>query len=443
MRKNGFRPFLFSLTLGLVAGFLASVWIWSDYRKTLHSHEQVLIVRGEGILSALGAGIRSHRNMGMWFRSNIDSVLQETSTAPGIEGLAVFAEDGSRLAQGGTLPEGLTPSVEARWSGSLLAISRKTRIGGEAGGMQGMRRGGMTRSGSAMDADNRMSEGSPVWLTVVLDGSDTALAMAKDHWRFLYSVAIAAVAIVLGSFALFLFRRQSGLAELLRQSLAEQKRFEEQARLAAGLAHETKNPLSLIRGMAQTCLNRADAPEPIRTSARRIVDESDRLQGRIDAFLTYSRPRHPEWQRVDLEALLRETVALFEDEANEKGVRLTASAESVFAFVDPDLFRQMGVNLLANAMAACQKGDSIEAAIARTGRQELEISIRDTGSGIDPEDLPRVREPYFTRRPGGTGLGLAIVDQLVQAHGWRLNLESRKGEGTRVSISGIREESRN
>jgi two-component system sensor histidine kinase HydH len=442
MRKSALRPFVFSLTLGLVAGFLTTLWIWSDYRKTLHSHEQVLIERAEGILSALGAGIRSHRNMGMWFRSNIDSVLEETSAAPGIAGLAVFAEDGARLAQGGTLPEGLTPSVEARWSGSLLAISRKMRIG-EMGGAQGMRRGGMMRGVNAPDEDNGMSEGSPVWLTVVLDGSATVLDMAKDRWRFLYSVVIAAVAIVLGSFALYLIRRQSALANLLRQSLAEQKRFEEQARLAAGLAHETKNPLSLIRGMAQTCLSRADASEPIRASARRIVDESDRLQGRIDAFLTYSRPRHPEWQRVDLEALLRETVALFEDEANEKGVHLRVSAESAFAFADPDLFRQIGVNLLANAMAACQKGDSIEAAIARIGRQELEVSIRDSGSGIDPEDLPRVREPYFTRRPGGTGLGLAIVDQLVQAHGWRLNVESRKGEGTRVSISGIREESKN
>lgn len=438
MRKSVFRPFLFSLILGLTAGLLAVSWIWSDYQKTLRSHEQILIMRGEGILSALGAGIRSHRNMGMWFRSNMDSVLEETSAAPGIAGLAVFAEDGARLAQGGAVPEDLAPSVEARWSGSLLAISRKMRIG-EMGGTQGMRRGGM-RGGAVLEADPRMSEGSPVWVTVVLDGSDTLLELAKDRWRFLYAMAIAVVAIGLGSFALYLIRRQSALAELLRQSREEQKRFEEQARLAAGLAHETKNPLSLIRGMAQTCLNRADAPEPIRTSARRIVDESDRLQGRIDAFLAYSRPRHPEWQRVDLEALLRETVILFEDEANEKGVCLRVSAESAFAVADPDLLRQMGVNLLANAMAACQKGDSIEVVIARTGRQELEISIRDTGMGIDPEDLPRVLEPYFTRRPGGTGLGLAIVEQLVRAHGWRLNLESCKGEGTRVWISGIREE---
>jgi len=218
-----------------------------------------------------------------------------------------------------------------------------------------------------------------------------------------------------------------------------QERFEELSLLGAGLAHETKNPLSVIRGVAQSWLDRPEVPSETRNEAQRVIDEADRVVGRINSFLTYARPRSPNVLPIELGKVVRETVDLFRDEATMKDVSVHVETESVRAAADPDMIRQVVVNLMTNALAACAKGDSITVELVRAQNGTLAISVKDTGEGMNPEDLQHLTKPYFTRREGGTGLGLAIVERIAEAHKWRLEIDSSPREGTTVRITDVEE----
>lgn len=120
------------IAMVLVAG--ATLWLWMEYRNETRMHEEVLVVRGEGMLTALEAGIRSHRRMGAWFQENIESVLAETAASPGIVALAVFRDDGAALAVVGEATESMKPAETPEWLGNNLLVGRKFSIPGEEGG---------------------------------------------------------------------------------------------------------------------------------------------------------------------------------------------------------------------------------------------------------------------------------------------------------------------
>ncbi|MCA9449359.1 MAG: hypothetical protein KC931_19730, partial [Candidatus Omnitrophica bacterium] len=236
---------------------------------------------------------------------------------------------------------------------------------------------------------------------------------------------------------LSLLRQRAEMAVELQLANERESRLEELNRLAAGLAHETKNPLSLIRGMAQTCLNQAPDPEESRKIARKIVDESDRVEGRINSFLSYSRPLEPNLQPVVLAEIVHQTIELFRDEASSKGINLGIDLDGQIVLADQGMVRQILVNLLSNALYSCDSGDSIEVSLLFEDGEGT-LTVRDTGCGISQEDLRQVVKPYFTRRPGGTGLGLSIVGQLIKAQGWSMNIESELGRGTTVRTLGLK-----
>jgi signal transduction histidine kinase len=279
-------------------------------------------------------------------------------------------------------------------------------------------------------------------LSVLLDGAPYKEGVAKDKRLFVQGLALSLALVLLGSVVFPLLTRHRRLEADLRLAREREKRLKERSELGAGLAHETKNPLTLIRGLAQSQMERtgnADTAKPsdaeTAQALRRIVDEVDQVVGRINSFLEYARTPSPRPVDMDLSQAVAGTVQLFRDEAAAKRVDLRQSLAPVRAAADPAMLRQVVVNLLANALAACGEGDTIEVGLGNGSVATL--SVRDTGEGIAPEDVPRVREPYFSRREGGTGLGLAIVDQIVQAHGWRLDISSRPGEGTLVRILDI------
>jgi two-component system sensor histidine kinase HydH len=208
------------------------------------------------------------------------------------------------------------------------------------------------------------------------------------------------------------------------------------AQLGAGLAHETKNPLGLARGLAQSIAEAGDAGAESRRQARQIVDEADRIVGQINAFLALARPAEPVREDVALDHVFGGLQALVQAEAAQAGVSLRAAANGLVVRADPALLRRALLNLLINALRACERGGEI-ALEAGWRAGSVAVCVRDNGRGIAPEDLPRVREPYFTRFPGGTGLGLAMVEQVTAAHGWRLQIESEPGAGTRVTLEGM------
>jgi len=436
------RATLLSLCIALCLSAVVVYWLSIDYVQQRDALEQLLIVRGRVVLSALEGGMRSHRRMGMWLRVNMDSILEETVSAPGILGLALTDQEGTRIVHSGTVPDDVKPSSTPQWTSAGLVIYRETQFRGsqDLTGMGGGPIGGGRMRGRAWRSEmTELSLPETTWLMVLLDGSEYSESLARAQRRFAGSLAITLAAILLGVSFLTLVQRHGRLAAELDLARERQKRFEEMSFLGAGLAHETKNPLSVIRGMAQSWLNRPEVSSEIRADAHRIIDESDRVVGRINSFLTYARPQSPDISPIDLGHVVAETANLFRDEASLQDISVHINTESVRAPADPDMVRQVVVNLMANALAACEKGDSITVELIPAGNGMLELSVQDTGEGMSRQDLPDITKPYFTRREGGTGLGLAIVEQLVHAHNWQLEIDSSPGKGTTVRITGIEE----
>jgi signal transduction histidine kinase len=189
---------------------------------------------------------------------------------------------------------------------------------------------------------------------------------------------------------------------------------------AAGLAHETKNPLNIIRGLAQMISKQDDAPAAVREKSRGIVDEADRVTAQLNEFINYSRPREVKRAPVVLSTAVGEVVRALGYDLEEKAIQLTVQPDLPRIEADEQLLRQALFNLLLNATQALDRGGEIRVSAVRDPDGTLTLDIRDNGPGVAPENRKEIFKPYFTTHQQGTGLGLAIVQQIVLAHGWEI-----------------------
>jgi len=189
---------------------------------------------------------------------------------------------------------------------------------------------------------------------------------------------------------------------------------------AAGLAHETRNPLNIIRGMAQMLSRQPEAPAEIREKARAIVDETDKVTVQLNEFINYSRPREVRRTRLALNTVVNEVVRALNHDLEEKKIRVETRGDPLAVEADEQLLRQVLFNLLLNAIQAVTEAAEIQVVAGRQGATEAFLEIRDNGPGVPPERRQEIFKPYFTTHEKGTGLGLAVVQQIVLAHGWEI-----------------------
>ena len=232
-----------------------------------------------------------------------------------------------------------------------------------------------------------------------------------------------------------LFRDMTEIRRL-EEEVARSRRLASLGSLAAGVAHEIRNPLSSIKGFATYFRERyRDNPED-RETAEVMIREVDRLNRVITQLLEFARPLTMDRVPTPLPAVIRHALKMVEGEASKKGVALETdlSAEIGEVPLDADRMTQVFLNLCLNAIAAMEAGGVLRVSLARRDERTVRITVADTGIGIPKEDLPRVFDPYFTTRSSGTGLGLAIVHKIVEAHGGEVRLESEPGKGTTATI---------
>jgi two-component system sensor histidine kinase HydH len=232
-----------------------------------------------------------------------------------------------------------------------------------------------------------------------------------------------------------LFRDMTEIRRL-EEEVARSRRLASLGSLAAGVAHEIRNPLSSIKGFATWFRERyRDNPED-RETAEVMIREVDRLNRVITQLLEFARPLTMNRVPTPPPAVIRHALKMVEGEARKKGVALETdlSAEVGEIPLDADRMTQVLLNLFQNAIGAMEAGGVLRVSIARRDERTVRIAVADTGIGIPKEDLPRVFDPYFTTRSSGTGLGLAIVHKIVEAHGGEVRLESEPGKGTTATI---------
>ena len=244
--------------------------------------------------------------------------------------------------------------------------------------------------------------------------------------------------------SVILFRDMTEI-QRLKQDLARSQRLASLGSLAAGVAHEIRNPLSSIKGFATYFRERyRDNPDD-RQTAETMISEVDRLNRVITQLLEFARPMTMKRTPTSIQAVIRHALKMVERQAREKGVVIETDLPAAIPeiLLDADRMSQVFLNLVLNAIAATDGGGRIRVSLARNDDRTIRVIITDTGAGIRQEDLPRVFDPYFTTKPSGTGLGLPIVQKIVEAHGGAIRLESEAGKGTTATLllpSAIQEE---
>ncbi len=205
--------------------------------------------------------------------------------------------------------------------------------------------------------------------------------------------------------------------------------------IAAGVAHEVKNPLSAVRGFAQLISARSEN-EQIRRYADYMVEEIDKAIQIIHDFLRLARPPAPSFRLTQIEEVLEEVVTLVETEAHFRGIRLVRKySNPPPLMLDQTRIRQVFLNILANAIGATPRGGQITVAAGlNDGLDQVWVDIQDTGTGMTPDVLARIGQPFFTTKENGTGLGLSLSYKMIQDHGGQVLVHSEPGMGSSFKV---------
>jgi two-component system sensor histidine kinase HydH len=282
-------------------------------------------------------------------------------------------------------------------------------------------------------------------ITNLLSGSGAVVEREIVHDRQTDSVPLAlSISPILDE-----NRRCTGAVIILRD-LTEIKHLQEKVRrsqrlaaigeLAAGVAHEVRNPLSSIRGFAQFLVHvLKDRPQE-REYAEIMVKEVDRINNVVTNLLSFARPAKPEPTATDIAKLINHTVRLVEEDARLRNVTIRFSASDGLdkINVDGSQITQVILNLILNALQAVEFGGNILIDARGVDSNTLKITVQDDGMGIPPDQAEKIFNPFYTTREKGTGIGLAIVHMIVENHRGEINVVSPvpgKSKGTLITIN--------
>jgi two-component system sensor histidine kinase HydH len=201
-------------------------------------------------------------------------------------------------------------------------------------------------------------------------------------------------------------------------------------RLAAGVAHEVRNPLGVIRASASMVQESFDPDDEAHRACRFICEESDRLNALIAALLTFARPTEPRRAAVDVEKALERALQIAAPELERRRIEVRRESLGTIppAFADPDLLAQAVLDLLTNAVEAVADGGRVALRVEARA-QALGVEVADDGPGVAEADRDQLFEPFFTTKASGTGLGLAMTQRIAQAHGGEVGYVPGRGAG--------------
>ena len=228
--------------------------------------------------------------------------------------------------------------------------------------------------------------------------------------------------------------------EQMQARLSRAERLATLGQMAAGIAHEIRNPLVGIGSTASVLLEEADPTDPRRQDIETILKETRRLDRIVNQIVDYARPRTPAPLMFAMEELVQETLTVLGEPLAKKQIRVEGPSPHPLPPIqaDRDQLKQVLLNLVQNAVEAMPEGGTLRIAVFESRRDQesgITLTFTDNGTGITQADLPHVFEPFFTiGKHRGTGLGLAICRNIVDAHQGEIRLESQPGRGTTVSL---------
>ena len=269
----------------------------------------------------------------------------------------------------------------------------------------------------------------PSALSIPLGSRRNELPATTPRGRKVLGLNLAALE---GTELLLVFQDLTALRET-EDALRRADQLAALGKLSAQLAHEIRNPLASMRGSAQLLAESLPEDPTVVRLSKILTRESDRLAGLVEDFLRFARPAVPQAQEVSLTELVAQVVELLRLDPLAQGVRLLENLEAISAEVDPDQLRQVLLNLVRNALQAVSHHGEVRVALSLVG-ETARLCVWDSAGTIPSDDLPRLFEPFFTRRAGGTGLGLSMAHSIIRAHGGTIKVESAPERGTEVLV---------
>lgn len=221
----------------------------------------------------------------------------------------------------------------------------------------------------------------------------------------------------------------------LEDKLRRTERFAALGKMAAGVAHELRNPLSSIKGLAVLLKSRFTDNESDKEAADILVKEVERLNRSIGELLDYARPQKLQKEALAIQDIIQKSISLIRIDADSAGVEIqhALGTTPVMVEVDQDKLKQVFLNLFINAIQAMEKGGLLEVTVSADEHQGI-CKVHDQGIGIAEENISRIFDPYFTTKPDGTGLGLAMSVKIVEEHGGTISVESDPHTGTIFTV---------
>lgn len=225
------------------------------------------------------------------------------------------------------------------------------------------------------------------------------------------------------------------IEELHKREMARAEHLATLGELAAGLAHEIRNPLAGIAGVVDIMGKELPAASPSRAVIVDVHHEILHIQAILNDLLSYARPRPPNFHACNLNGTVEQAVVLSRQQLRTKPIQVNFEQNGVLPLVEHDsaLIQQVVLNLLLNGIQAISGPGEVRAAIVQDHDSAV-IQISDTGRGISAEALPRIFKPFFTTRSEGTGLGLSLANSIVQSHGGHIEVSSTVGKGTQFKV---------
>lgn len=223
----------------------------------------------------------------------------------------------------------------------------------------------------------------------------------------------------------------------LQRRIHESEKMAAMGGLAAGIAHEVRNPLGAIKTSAQFLEDKFTPHDELRRFSQLIIREVERLDCLVERLLNFTRPGERDFQYEEINELIDNVVTLATLKVTNANLKIVKEFSPVLPriFVDAKRLSQAFLNIILNAMDAMSGGGRLTIrTVSETENERLRIEFSDTGEGIPPEQINKIFDPFFTTRTKGTGLGLAIVQQIILEHNGTINVQSNPGEGTTISI---------
>jgi two-component system sensor histidine kinase HydH len=225
----------------------------------------------------------------------------------------------------------------------------------------------------------------------------------------------------------------------LSEEINRNKRLASLGKLSSGIAHEIRNPLSSIRGLAQFLFQSSDKEDERKTDLSIILKEVDRLNQLINQILDFSRPKKLTISNFSIQKMITELIYLLQSEKNEKEIVFQFHSDLKNQFIDGDRnqLKQALMNIILNSIQAIEQKGQITIlldTVINKNREMIQITIQDNGIGIAPDDLPHIFDPLFSNRENGCGLGLSIAYNIIELHQGTIKIESEKKRGTIVKI---------